>query len=73
MITREMIDRINYLARKQRSEGLTKEEKNEQHELRQKYLQSIRCQIIDGLKEAGIPRKSRHNGCSCGCSAGHKH
>lgn len=74
MISKEVIDRINYLARKQRSEGLTKEEKDEQHALRQKYLQCIRKQIVDGLEEAGIPRKSGHNGCSCeGCRSRHKH
>ena len=36
------IDRINELARKMKSDGLTEEEKAEQAELRKEYLESIR-------------------------------
>ncbi len=36
------IARINELAKKQRTIGLTEDEKAEQHELRQEYLSSIR-------------------------------
>lgn len=36
------IDRINYLARKKKAEGLTEAEKEEQQALRQEYLQDIR-------------------------------
>lgn len=36
------IKRINELAKKQREEGLTEEEKAEQHKLRQNYLAAIR-------------------------------
>ena len=35
------IDRISQLSRKQRTVGLTKEEKLEQAQLRQEYLQTI--------------------------------
>lgn len=35
------IDRINFLARKQRSEGLTEEEKAEQDKLRNEYIASV--------------------------------
>ena len=35
------IDRINFLARKQRSEGLTEEEKAEQDNLRKEYIASV--------------------------------
>ncbi len=49
MITKELIDRINVLARKQRCEGLTGEEKEEQHQLRQQYLKGIRGQVEDAL------------------------
>ena len=35
------IDRINFLARKQRSEGLTEEEKAEQDKLRKEYIASV--------------------------------
>lgn len=50
MITSEMIDRINQLARKQKSEGLTPEEKKEQADLRQAYLRAIRGQVKEQLE-----------------------
>ena len=47
MIERDKLDRINELARKERTdEGLTSEEKNEQELLRKQYLKSFR----EGLK-----------------------
>lgn len=42
MITKELIDEINALARKQRSTGLTDEEKIRQNQLRKKYLAGFR-------------------------------
>ena len=42
MITKELIDEINALARKQRSMGLTDEEKIRQNQLRKKYLAGLR-------------------------------
>lgn len=42
MITKELIDEINTLARKQRSTGLTDEEKIRQNQLRKKYLAGFR-------------------------------
>ncbi len=47
------LDRINELARKQRAEGLTASEKEEQQELRQAYLRQINGQVLNtfsGLK-----------------------
>ena len=41
-VTKEMIDRINVLAAKKKSEGLTEEEQAEQKELYKEYLASIR-------------------------------
>ena len=35
------IDRINFLAKKQREEGLTEEEKAEQAKLRKEYIDSV--------------------------------
>ncbi|MCF8009804.1 MAG: DUF896 domain-containing protein [Clostridiales bacterium] len=53
-----MIQRINYLSRKQRSEGLTPGEKNEQDKLRQDYLKCIRKQITDTLDDSGFSQKN---------------
>ncbi|MFD1394923.1 DUF896 domain-containing protein [Kroppenstedtia eburnea] len=49
MITDELIQRINELARKQKAEGLTPAEKEEQQRLRQKYLQGIRGAVKSQL------------------------
>jgi uncharacterized protein YnzC (UPF0291/DUF896 family) len=42
LITEEMIARINELARKKKSEGLTDEETSEQLQLRETYLKAFR-------------------------------
>ncbi|RPF49096.1 uncharacterized protein YnzC (UPF0291/DUF896 family) [Hydrogenoanaerobacterium saccharovorans] len=42
MIDQKMIDRINELARKSREGQLTDDEKKEQQELRQKYIEAYR-------------------------------
>lgn len=42
MITKKQLERINYLANKAKTEGLTKEEKAEQKTLRTAYLQNVR-------------------------------
>ena len=42
MITQEMIDRINQLARKKKTEGLTEEEKKEQKILYRKYIDAFK-------------------------------
>lgn len=41
-MNKELIDRINYLAKKSREEALTPQEIAEQKELRQLYLQQFR-------------------------------
>ena len=41
-MTEELLSRINELARKSRSEGLTEAEKAEQAELRQQYIKGFR-------------------------------
>ncbi len=41
-MTKEKMDRISELSRKQRAEGLTEEEKAEQKELRDEYIADIR-------------------------------
>lgn len=42
---RAKIDRINFLARKQKGEGLTEEEKIEQASLRQEYIREFRASM----------------------------
>lgn len=70
IITKELIDRINFLARKQRSEGLSQSEKAEQQQLRQQYIQGIRAQVVDALEQI---KKSEPEDCHCGCGHEHKH
>ncbi|MED1785285.1 DUF896 domain-containing protein [Brevibacillus fortis] len=41
-----ILKRINILAQKQREDGLTQTEKEEQQQLRQEYLQIIRGQVL---------------------------
>lgn len=72
MITKEMIDRINYLSRKSKSEGLTEEEKLEQQELRRKYIEYIKGQVRQQLEsiefvEDGDKCSREHHECDCGC------
>ena len=43
------IDRINELARKQKSEGLTEEEKAEQFALRREYIEAYKKSLISQL------------------------
>ena len=46
MITQEQIDRINYLARKSKTEeGLSIEEKEEQTVLRKAYVEAMRASL----------------------------
>ncbi len=64
MITAELVEKINYLARKERYEGLTDEEKNEQQKVRRQYLDGIRQQIVDAMEGAGYTKK-HDNHCEC--------
>lgn len=49
MIDRQLIQRINELARKKKETGLTPQEKKEQAKLREVYLQAIRGQVRQQL------------------------
>jgi uncharacterized protein YnzC (UPF0291/DUF896 family) len=49
MIDDKLISRINELARKKKSVGLTEEERKEQAELRAIYLEAIRGQVRQQL------------------------
>lgn len=49
MINEESIKRINELFKKQKTTGLTEEEKKEQKKLRQQYLTGIRSSLRSHL------------------------
>lgn len=53
-MTQEKINRINELARKQKAEGLTEEEKAEQKELRREYIESFKNSLISQLENTYI-------------------
>ena len=57
MITKELINEINELSRKQRSVGLTQEEKERQAELRQAYLVGFRENMKNVLDRIEIVDK----------------
>lgn len=83
MISKEKIERINYLARKKKNEGLTPGEAREQQMLREEYLKAIRGQVkstLDHTKfvdekgnEILVNHKYKHKNCGCGCGTNHKH
>ncbi|HHY22198.1 MAG TPA: DUF896 domain-containing protein [Bacilli bacterium] len=54
MISKERIARINELAKKQKQEGLTKQEQAEQQKLRQEYIQAFRSQFTQQLHSVKV-------------------
>lgn len=48
-MTQELLDRINFLSKKSREEGLTEAEKNEQAELRAQYIKEFRQGVMNTL------------------------
>lgn len=54
MTMQETIDRINVLYHKSQNEGLTDEEKEEQKELRQKYILNVRRNLRGQLNNIDI-------------------
>lgn len=54
MLSNEKLERINELARKAKSEGLEKNEKEEQQELRQQYLQAFRKSFKNQLHSVKV-------------------
>lgn len=53
-MTEERINRINELARKQKSVGLTDEEKAEQYKLRKEYIDAFRQSLVGQLENTYI-------------------
>lgn len=62
MVTKEQIERINALAKKQREVGLTDEEKTEQAALRRLYIDSFKESLEGQLASITVVEKdgSRH-------------
>ncbi len=74
MITEELIKRINELANKKKTQGLTLAEKAEQKKLYKIYLGSIREQVTTQLDGAGInPKGHDHHECHDACCEHHHH
>ena len=55
---KEKLDRINFLARKSRSEGLSEEERAEQAALRQEYIIEFRASMTCMLDNTYIQREN---------------
>lgn len=53
-MNKEKIDRINELARKQKSEGLNEAEKSEQAKLRREYIEAYKQSLISQLENTYI-------------------
>lgn len=53
-MTEEKIKRINELARKQKNEGLTEEEKQEQYILRREYIEGFKASLTAQLENTYI-------------------
>ena len=69
MITPEMVARINLLAKKQKEEGLSSSEKEEQAILRRQYIDSVKANAKSQL-DCISPQKDEENpnpSCGCGC------
>jgi len=66
-MTQEKIDRINFLARKKKAEGLTEEELKEQAVLRREYIDSFKASLVSQLENTyivepdGTKRKVKRN------------
>lgn len=50
----ELIARINELAKKSKTTGLTQEEAKEQSKLRAKYLETFRSQVLNTIQSVKI-------------------
>lgn len=75
MITKEDIERINFLSKKSKEQELSEEEKVEQLALRRKYIDYIKSQVkvqLDSI-EYVEDKHECESGCSCSCGHDHGH
>ncbi|WP_088033827.1 DUF896 domain-containing protein [Evansella clarkii] len=54
MLDKNKLDRINFLARKAKTDGLTLKEQKEQKKLREEYLKSVRSSFKNQLKSIKV-------------------
>lgn len=76
MITKELVEQINRLAKKQKTIGLTEEEKLEQKLARNQYLEGIRTQmksLLDSIKFTDSNEQKNGSTCTCGQCSSKKH
>ena len=60
MITAQLIQRINILAKKKKDSGLSPEETTEQSQLRRIYLDTIRGRLKQSLEQIEIVDDPKH-------------
>lgn len=61
-MNQEKIDRINWLAHKSKSEGLTPEELSEQAVLRREYIDDFKANLRSQLDRIEIVEDNNNNG-----------
>jgi uncharacterized protein YnzC (UPF0291/DUF896 family) len=71
MITKEDIERINYLSRKSKEQELSEEEKVEQQCLRKKYVDYIKSQLKVQLDSIEYVDEKKDCDCACSCNDEH--
>ena len=61
MLEKSRLDRINELAKKAKTEGLTEEEKEEQEQLRKEYIAKFRENFTDQIRRRSFRRRIERN------------
>jgi len=70
MLSQEKLSRLQELAQKQKSGGLSPAELVEQMALREEYRMTFRSRLATELESIGM-RQRGPQGCDCGCSLKH--
>jgi uncharacterized protein YnzC (UPF0291/DUF896 family) len=72
LLTPEIIQRINELARKQKTTQLNEAEQAEQAKLRRIYIEQIKANVRTQL-DAAVQDQPHVHGPNCSCGHSHKH